>query len=157
LNQELVAHALDSIEILRKSLYLVEEGNAPFYRVIAVQLRLLLCDSTRRHGKIEDISLLPRWLPGIKLQKLDENGQHLSDPVGLTIHEWLNQKLAFDSVHKQTIRQLIRQVCDQDGGAHYDPKIQSRLAQNANSRNFIIRLGRNLVHEVDSHIAKEYQ
>jgi hypothetical protein len=157
LNQELGDHILDSIEIIRKSLSLVDEGYAPFYRVIAVQLRLLLCDSTRRHGIIEDISLLPRWLPQIRLDPLDENGQPFSGSAGLTINEWLNQKLVWGSGKNLTIRQLIRQVCDLDGGAHYDPKIKSGLDQNTNYRNFIISLGRYLVHAVDMHIAKEHQ
>ena len=157
MNQELIDHALDSIEIIRKSLSLVDEGNAPFYRVIAVQLRMLLCDSTRRHGKIEDISLLPCWLPEIRLEKLDENGQQRSGLAGLTINEWLDQKLVVDSGKNQTIRQWIRQVCDQDGGAHYDPKVKSQLDPNTNYRDFIITLGRYLIHAVDMHIAKEHQ
>ena len=155
MNRELAEHALDAVEIIRKSLILVDGGTTPFYRVIAVQLRLLLCDRSRRHGKMEDISLLPRWLPGMRLHSLDEAGQALSNQAGLTINEWLEQKLVLDSGKNLTVRQLIRQVCDQDGGAHYDPKIKSRLDQNTNYRNLIINLGGYLIHAVDTKIAQE--
>jgi len=155
LNQDLVEHAVDSLEIIRKSLQLVAGGTTPFYRVIAVQLRMLLCDSSRRHGKMEDISLLPLWLPGIRLHQLDEYGQVFSNQAGLTISEWLEQKLTINFDKSVTIRQLIRQVCDQDGGAHYDPKIKSRLDQIINYRMMIFKLGGNLIHAVDTHNAKQ--
>ena len=57
----------DALKILRTSLNLMDQGQPEFYRVAALQLRLLLCDTTRRHGRSVDISLASRLWPDLRL------------------------------------------------------------------------------------------
>lgn len=56
----------DTIIVLEKSIELFYQGYSAFYRVIANQLRLLLCDTQRK----KDNSLLPRLFIGVKLHPM---------------------------------------------------------------------------------------
>jgi hypothetical protein len=126
-NTSLQTYARDSLEILRQSVHLYQQGHIEFYRVAALQLRLLLCDTTRRHNQTVDISLLPRLVPGLKLARIGMKGINTPDLPLLALQEWLSQPLPLETNLPITIRQLIRQVCDQDGGAHVDIKPNSGL------------------------------
>jgi len=115
----LLVYARDALAILRESLQLCREGRPEFYRVAAVQLRLLLCDTTRRHNRTVDISLLPRLVSGLRLPALpaqDAPGQ----AAPLALKDWLAQPLDPGQAGSLSVRDLIRRVCDQDGGAHVD-------------------------------------
>ncbi len=127
MNTSLQTYARDSLEILRQSVHLYQQGHIEFYRVAALQLRLLLCDTTHRHNQVVDIALLSRLAPGLKLARLDSKTLSDSNLPPLPLQEWLGQPLPLDKGAPLTIRQLIRQVCDQDGGAHVDSKPNSRL------------------------------
>lgn len=111
------AYAADALRILERSLGLVAAGETAFYRVAALQLRLLLCDSTRLHNQMIDTALLPRVAPGLRLLALDPHGQALDGC--LQLDAWLEQELVIGA-GRMSVRQLIRRVCDQDGGAHVD-------------------------------------
>lgn len=111
------AYLEDSLHILTASLEQVENGAAPFYRVVALQLRLLLCDSSRRHNRLEDSSLAEQLFPDLALPALTP--PHAPLPLA----QWLEQPAA----PGLSVRQLIRRVCDQDGGAHVDPHPQAGL------------------------------
>jgi len=152
----------DSLSILQLSLKLARQDHPEFYRVAAVQLRLMLCDTTRRHQEPVVISLAPRLLPGLALHPLVTPG-----PVGsgdrvsqvnplqkagdvfnrsaqpLSIEEWLDQSLG-----ALTIRQLIRRVCDQDGGAHVDPRPSVSLPEGLDYRTWILVIGEYVVEEL---------
>ncbi len=117
----------DALKILETSLELFEQGRAEFYRVAALQLRLLLCDTTRRHNRVVDISLARRLWPGLQLYALNPNGQFDSTLPPLLLSEWLAQRLLPESSPAVTLRALIRRVCDQEGGAHIDLKPQAGL------------------------------
>ncbi|HMD90082.1 MAG TPA: hypothetical protein VKF38_13050 [Anaerolineaceae bacterium] len=125
----LIAYARDALQILMTSLDLSRRGRPEFYRVAALQLRLLLCDTTRRHGQISNVSLLPRLLPNLRLAPLGPDGIFDSQAPPLTLDVWLEQPLPATLLHSPiplpsglTIRYLIRWVCEQDGGAHVDPR-----------------------------------
>jgi hypothetical protein len=118
LRQILLAYAQDSLEILRYSLLLVRQGQRPFYRVAAVQLRLLLCDTTRRHNQVIDIAVLPQLIPNLDLPAIGPEGKRL------LLDDWLAQPIPGQPL---SVRQLIRRVCDQDGGAHVDFKPEAGL------------------------------
>jgi hypothetical protein len=148
-NPSLQTYVRDSLEILRQSVDLYQQGHIEFYRVAALQLRLLLCDTTRRHNQIVDISLLPRLVPGLKLAPIGMKGINNPDLPLLTLQEWLSQPLPLDTGLPITIRQLIRQVCDQDGGAHVDLKPDARLAQFNQRAEWIIHIARVLVSGFD--------
>lgn len=108
----LLQYTRDAAAILRRCVELYDGGETVFYRVMAVELRLLLCDSTRLHNAPLDLALLPALFPDFKLQPLG-GGQ------ALPLASWLEQNAPARGA-RITIRQLIRQVCDQDGGAHVD-------------------------------------
>ena len=111
--QILLAYARDSLEILRYSLLFIGQGQRPFYRVAAVQLRLLLCDTTHRHNQVIDIAVLPQLIPNLALPAISPEGKRLR------LDDWLAQPIPGQPL---SVRQLIRRVCDQDGGAHVDFK-----------------------------------
>ena len=117
-HQILLAYARDSLEILRHSLLLIRQGQRLFYRVAAVQLRLLLCDTTRRHNQVVDISVLPQLIPDLDLPAVGIGGKRL------LLNDWLAQPIPGQPL---SVRQLIRRVCDQEGGAHVDFKLEAGL------------------------------
>ena len=132
----LIAYGRDALQILMTSLDLSRRGQTEFYRVAALQLRLLLCDTTRRHGEIVNVSLLPRLLPDLLLAPLGPDGSFDTQAPPLPLDVWLEQPfpapmpgstpaplaVAAPWAGGLTIRHLIRWVCDQDGGAHVDPR-----------------------------------
>lgn len=135
LSQDILAgYGRDVLQILLTSLDLSRRGRPEFYRVAALQLRLLLCDTTRRHGEVVNVSLLPRLLPDLRLAPLEPDGTFNRLASALPLDAWLDQPIptfmisgtaappAADSPGGLTIRYLIRWVCDQDGGAHVDPR-----------------------------------
>lgn len=117
----LLAYGRDALRILRDSLLLIQQGQRPFYRVAAVQLRLLLCDTTRRHNRVVDIAVLPQIIPDLDLPALGPGGKRL------LLNDWLAQPIPGLADQALTVRQLIRRVCDQDGGAHVDFKPEAGL------------------------------
>lgn len=132
------AYAVDALRILRRSLDLVEAGETAFYRVAALQLRLLLCDSTRLHNQMIDTALLPRVAPGLRLPALDQNGQALDG--ALALEAWLEQELVIGA-GRMSVRRLIRAVCDQDGGAHVDTRGEPLPAE---AREALLIIGREI-------------
>lgn len=122
----LKAYTLDALSILQHCLEL--SGDCPaFYRVAALQMRLLLCDTTRRHGQVVSIATLPRLLPDLRLPAMDAAGRP-DKRIRLPLSEWLDTPLPTASA-PVTPRQLIRCVCDQDGGAHVDLKPVANLRE----------------------------
>ena len=109
-----------SWQILSTSLDLVKQGHTEFYRVVALQLRLLLCDTTRRHNRRLDISLVTQLWPGLQLYPLNPQGQFDPASAPLLLEKWLAQTLPGYTGLSITLQTLIRRVCDQDGGAHVD-------------------------------------
>ena len=118
-----------SLEILETAVNQYRSGRRTFYRVAALQLRLLLCDSTRRHNTTVDISLAPQIVPRLRLPALDSAGQPKKPDTDLPLPDWLGQTLPLTGSEGEhlSIRTLIRRVCDQDGGAHVDPKPNAGL------------------------------
>jgi len=138
----LLAYARDSLEILKDSLQLCRQGRRPFYRVAALQLRLLLCDTTRRHDQVVDIAILPRVIPNLEFPSVGQG------EMQLPLKEWLAQPLPVQPDQRLTIRQLIRRVCDQDGGAHVDFKPEAGL-EGLDAAKWIQIIGEIVLHNVD--------
>jgi hypothetical protein len=137
----------ESLEILNTAVELYQQGSRSFYRVAAIQLRLLLCDTTRRHGRQEDISLLPRLLPDLTLPTLSPDGKALPDASEIPLDRWLEQTL-MDSGQSISVRLLIRRVCDQDGGAHIDPKPRAGLTHFSRYPDWIIHIAEIIVRQI---------
>lgn len=136
-------YTLDAVSILERSLDLCKSGFPSFYRVAAVQMRILLCDTTFRHDRQEDIAIVPILFPQLKLHRLDANYQPRLDEPAVDLVTWLDS--VADPANNMTLRQIIRRVCDVDGGAHVDLKPQAGISDQEMSRLWIIGIGEYLV------------
>ena len=136
----LAAYACEALDILENCIQLYEQGKHHYYRVAAVQLRLLLCDTAFRHGQHEDISLIPALVPRLRLTpfSLKDNQNSITD-----LQRWLDSSTGLNT--DLTIRQLIRRVCDIDGGAHVETKPLAGLPENEDTSQWIIDLGKYLL------------
>lgn len=135
-----------SIEILQTNIKAYHAGRKNSYRVIAVELRKLLCDKQKGN----DVSLAPKILGTIKLHplrgkqaKIDKNttlyipGRIYFNGKGkvsidslfneslcpLELGDWLEQKLHSLEI---TVREFIRSVADKEG-AHADDNFNTTL------------------------------
>ena len=141
--ERLRAYARDAVRILAESLRLCAEGRPEFYRVAAVQLRLLLCDTTHRHNELVSLALLPRLLPQFSLPLLTPEGA-FDAQRRLPLEEWLAQPLPASTL---SLRQFIRRVCDQDGGAHVDVREEERSLPDA--ARWVVLIGRMVGEELE--------
>lgn len=140
-------YTLDAVSILERSLELCKTGHPSFYRVAAVQMRILLCDTTFRHDHQEDIAILPILFPELMLHRLDANYRPRMDEPKIDLLTWLNS--IADPKSNLTLRQIIRRVCDVDGGAHVDLKSQAGISDQETARLWIIAIGEYLVPLLD--------
>ena len=140
----------DSLNIIAQSLKLINSGQTFFYRVIALQLRLILCDTMRLHDEVIDISLIRRIEPNIQLHSILVDADRTIDPETLSLENWLSTPLPGTKDEPFTICKLIRQVCDTDGGAHVDQR--ANLIFPPNYREWIIRLAGSVLSDL-----KKYQ
>ncbi len=136
-----LTYARDALKILEISLELACRGRPEFYRVAALQLRLLLCDTTRRHNRVVDISLARRLWPQLRLYALNPQGVFDPSLDPLPLSGWLAQRLPLVAAPAVTLRALIRRVCDQEGGAHVDLKPQAGLQGVADVPGWICKAG----------------
>jgi hypothetical protein len=148
-HQRLVHYAKDALVILDQSLQFCDAGQTCFYRVAAVQLRLMLCDTTRRHEQIHLTALAPRLWPDLVLPALDDD---ISQPHRLLLEDWLEQKLPQTGL---SLRQFIRHVCDQDGGAHVDFRQHDPLPNQFPKALWICNLGKIVTVTLTSQLASE--
>jgi hypothetical protein len=118
-------YILSALQIITTNLRLYCSGEYACYRVVAIQLQLLLCDTTRIHGRSVDTSLISGLNVEIKLPALKQaalGGRVSIDADGerLSSSAWLSQALTLPGGEALTLRQFIRVICEQDGGAHVD-------------------------------------
>jgi hypothetical protein len=144
-SQTLTDYVDDMLAILRVSIAQYHMGAHAFYRVAAAQLRMLLCDTVRLHDQPYELSLLPEVYPTLRLPAMDENGQPNPHQSDLSLADWLEQNLVFPDKHRITLKQLIRSVCDQDGGAHVDRKERAVGLAAQKRADMIIRLSEIIV------------
>ncbi len=138
----LAGYIRDAVQILMQSQMLYQQGQTCFYRVAAVQLRLLLCDTVRRHGQMISIALAPRLWNDLRFPALVEEE---FEPKSLSIEDWLEQGVPGCEL---SVRQFIRCVCDQDGGAHVDMRLLARLPEGFQTADWIFRLSKIVVKEL---------
>lgn len=141
----LETYLADVLTILRTSLKLARQGQRFFYRVAALQLRILLCDSTRLHNRPLELGLLPRLRPRLALHPLTKDGAFDRSAPPIPLQDWLNQPLPLKNDSPLTIRRLIREVCDRDGGAHVDVRAHLPPASRAERAEWILHLGEYLL------------
>lgn len=133
----------NALAVLADSLVLIHQGKTQFIPVIAGQLRMLLCDTTRIHDRMVDVSLLKRVMPDLNLGMLNANGEFECTAQSMSLQDWLNQTVQLN--HKEvTILHLIRQVSDERGGVHADFQ-KSRNADEISETTWIIQIAEHLL------------
>lgn len=131
-------YARSALRILSASLQLARGAEPDFYRVVGVQLRLLLCDTTRQHERTVSLALVTRLWPELRWPVLDAAGRADGTQPALPLDAWLERPLPGIDLPP---RLLIRRVCDQDGGAHVDLRQHAALRDFQQAREWILRLG----------------
>ncbi len=157
-------YACGALHILEHNLLLYRQGEWECYRAVAAQLRLLLCDTNRIHNRLVDISLIPRIFPDLKLGHLavivpdTETGKHLAfheAAAPLLLPAWLAQTLPAPWGKPVSLRELIRTVCEQDGGAHVDQRSLADLRAWKERGEHIAALGEYILSVLDPLLASE--
>lgn len=134
----------EAIKILEYSVMLVELFEIKeFNNVIAGQLRLILCDTTKNGKEIIDNSLIRKIQPNPKFFQVNELS-NLSDGMGgfipgemfnydkpmIPLENWLDQVILSLNLQgkKQdiTIRNFIKFSANKSGGAHVDPILREK-------------------------------
>lgn len=119
----------ESLQILQANLTAYRQGCKFCYRVLAVQLRILLCDRKRVHNRWMPNALFNRIDPNLRLhpvtRSFQEDGMYLvdTDLAPIPLSDWLLDPIQLPSRKIVSLGQGIRWVCDRDGGAHVDPEI----------------------------------
>jgi hypothetical protein len=144
----LLDYARDALNILEFSIRMHEAGNRGFYRVAAIQLRLLLCDTAFRHGKHENISMIPKLVPDLRLVPYIAK---TPTDARVDLQTWLDGATGLKS--PLSIRQLIRRICDIDGGAHVEIKPLAGLPENENTSQWVIDISKYLLPLLSSAIS----
>lgn len=173
----------DAITIIQNNVEAYDSGQSACYKVIASQLRILVCDTYNR----QDNSLLPKVFPNPRfhpfanpdLSEGKKAGRQLIffmpgtltsnscrvfdvfelDQEPIPLASWLDQHLFDETV---TIRVLIRSVADKDGGAHVDNQLDMTLQKTystfINEREshavFIVEIGRYVASQVRAWLSK---
>lgn len=115
-----------------------------FYTVIAAQLRLLLCDTSKRGNQIIDNSLILKVFDNPKFPPLSNDYQEIDveDSKGkfinrnnvfdkqaepIELNTWLEQRLySIDNDAAITIFDVIKFYANKNGGAHVDSQVTGR-------------------------------
>lgn len=136
----------EAMKILEYSVLMVEFFEIKeFNNVIAVQLRLILCDTSwdKDKKKLIDNSLIkkinnnPKLFPVKELVELDgtgtaylHNGLFDFDMPRLELDKWLKQVIykinIQDKLQKLTIFDVIKEYANKSGGAHVDASLPEK-------------------------------
>lgn len=146
-------YTLDALSILTHSVRLVKAGEVSFYRVAAAQLRILLCDTTFRHEHQEEIAILPILYPELCLHPLDATGKPDVKAVPLALDKWLEQPAYENSA--LTVRQMIRRICDVDGGAHVEIKPRAGVPDGVDVSSWIVDISEELIPVLKEKLTKQ--
>ena len=85
---------------------------------------------------------------------LDDKGAFNPSLEKIPLNKWLDQILPEQNDPNITIRQLIRSVCDQDGGAHVDLKPHAGVHKINNHKKWICILGKYIEKELSTYISQ---
>lgn len=121
------------IRILEVSVFLCKALKLEsFYNVIAVQLRIILCDNKEIiQSKLEKPMLHPHtgkvFDGSDDFKVISSNDLFDKTKKPISLEKWLNQEIAW-SKHwsPMTIRQVINAWANKNGGAHIDPSIPEK-------------------------------
>lgn len=134
----------EAMKILEYSIMMVELFEIKeFNNVIAGQLRLILCGTSRRGNKIIDNSLIRKMQPNPQLYQVKElvdltmNGNAFVpdelfdyDKPRIPLSDWLNQIILSitlqDKKQDITIFDFIKHSANKSGGAHVDSSLEEK-------------------------------
>jgi hypothetical protein len=147
---QLLKDLVDCTTIITDNILLFDKGKYYSYKVVAGQLRLLLCDISKRSKR--NNSLILKIFPNIKLHPLSfsledakkslkgrlilfspgtltTNSKRIYDIFNIhaepiSLEQWLNQNILDEEI---TISKLITSVANIDGGAHVDQQLDRVL------------------------------
>ncbi|MCX6832207.1 MAG: hypothetical protein NT028_08770 [candidate division Zixibacteria bacterium] len=167
---------IDAVHLVRINIGQFDAGDRACYRLIASQLRLLLCDG-KGNSLIKRVFPNPRLHPLWQCEEMYEiekqggelifflpgelasNSSRITnicdrDKEPMELDQWLELKVFDSSI---TLRGLIRSVADKDGGAHLDDKLDETLMKTYSTEicgershvRFLVDISRYLVEEID--------
>jgi len=139
-----VQYLVESLDIIQRNCNSYHQGSRPDYRVIAAQLRLLLCDKNR--GKENSLAL--KVFPNLQLHQMTDQASEeilksypivwIAGPItGIPIYmrfkdffdlqsnpipldEWREQIAVISKGKPFSLAEIIKSVSEKDGGAHVD-------------------------------------
>jgi hypothetical protein len=143
------------ITILEISIFLCEKLNLKaFYNVIAVQLRILLCDSNRiLRSAIQKPMLHPHTCERFKgtgdYEVILYTNLFDKTKAKIKLDKWLNQEIIW-SKHWEpiTIREVIKAWANKNGGAHIDNKLPVRemfVINVSESNNYLLTIAKYVI------------
>jgi hypothetical protein len=143
------------IRILEISIFLCEKLNLKaFYNVIAVQLRILLCDSNRiLRSAIQKPMLHPHTGERFKgtgdYEVILYTNLFDKTKAKIKLDKWLNQEIIW-SKHWEpiTIREVIKAWANKNGGAHIDNKLPVRemfVINVSESNNYLLTIAKYVI------------
>lgn len=161
----------ECITILEVSIFLLDVLKIKaFKNVLALQLRLLLCDWF--NGK--NISLLPIVFEDFKFHPIkdeyinfDDNKENRFVPASflfdynadkIGIKNWLEQHILYSDKEKDpiTIKDIIRYSANKHGGAHLDLELASNeLFSVIMAENYLIKIGKYILDQLDYDYEKD--
>lgn len=142
------------IKILEVSIFLCEGLKIEaFYNVIAVQLRILLCDNNL---VLKSVLQSPMFHPhsGKLFEGTDDFKSILSEnlfdktKVTISLDDWLNQEIVWSRHwNSMNIREVINAWANKNGGAHVDPAIPEKamFAIAVSGRDYLLAIARYVI------------
>ena len=79
--------------------------------------------------------------PGLRLQPLNARGEFDLALEPLALDAWLAQTVPLASGGTIILKEMVRRVCDQDGGAHVDPRARAGLQGMDSAPGWICKIG----------------
>lgn len=138
----------DSLALLQDSLIKVQQDDANYLKIIAGQLRALVCFGGRSLNplllNLADEKKVVLKCYGYPVEEILELGHNivLALPPSKTIShepapglkplgfkEWLNSTYLCLGKYKYTPNEIIRMVAEKEGGAHYDDALPEKLTK----------------------------
>ncbi|MCK4448789.1 MAG: hypothetical protein KAW56_17125 [Candidatus Marinimicrobia bacterium] len=154
---DILKDIVDCTTIITQNILSFENGFRLSYKVVASQLRILLCDISKRGNK--NNSLILKIFPDFKLHPLSytledvkknlkgrllyftsgtlaSNSNRIYDIFNVNdspidLDKWLNQNILDEEI---TILKLITSVTNKDGGAHVDLYLDRTLRKTMSSK-----------------------
>ncbi|RPJ97276.1 hypothetical protein CW357_01010 [Rummeliibacillus sp. TYF005] len=164
----------EAMKILEYSIMMVEFFELEeFNNVIAAQLRLILCDTSKRGSKIIDNSLIRKIQPNPQLHQIKElvnltvdGNSFVPDELfdyekpRIPLSDWLNQVILSITLQNKkqdiTIFDFIKHSANKSGGAHVDASLEEKaFIVDVHSKRVLCNIARGLFRAVGRNFRKK--